>query len=229
MAKTFHLKKEQAVSYMLISTVSLTRVKRLKSPRWYHSDWLITWSMPLGPTGTMVSWKISSMFTLTLISMLYRSVQKDLWNYAQPTATKRGCLDDRTRDVFTWPNNRFHWEESEYISTAVSNKAPPNKSLYLSVAPMWMSRTHRLVFWKMFETNSGASCLSSPLHFRWMVRWMNWSYKQRIRRNWRQCTSDGVRSSDFFFFWSYIPFKCMGSCSYSILVIFIPTAVSSTT
>lgn len=38
MAKTFHLKKGQAVSYMLISTVSLTRVKRLRSPRWYHSD-----------------------------------------------------------------------------------------------------------------------------------------------------------------------------------------------
>lgn len=38
MAKTFHLKKEQAASFMLISTVSLTRVKRLKSPRWYHSD-----------------------------------------------------------------------------------------------------------------------------------------------------------------------------------------------
>lgn len=132
--------------------------------------------------------------------MVYRSIQKDLWNYAQPTATKRGCLDDRTRDVFTWSNNWFHWEESEYISTAVSKKAPPNKSLYPSVAPMWMSRTHRLAFWKMFETNSVASCLSSPLHFRWTVRWMNWLYKQRIRRNWRQCTSDGVRSSDFFSF-----------------------------
>ena len=61
MAKTFHSKKEQA-AYMLISTVSLTKAKLLKNPRWYHSDWLITWSMPLALTDTMVRLRIFSGF-----------------------------------------------------------------------------------------------------------------------------------------------------------------------